>query len=100
MDHRQERLHPLSRCLIGVYLAPSVEVVIRGKERAILTIDPIANDHKSVVPKQLRYISPIAHRQLCIGIAYGSALLDSTLKLQHDHRQSIDIDHAIRYPTL
>ena len=88
-------------CLVcSLHLAPSIEELVRRKQRAIFIVYTIADDYKSIIAEQLRNIPTIAHRQLCIGIHDGGIFLYGTLKLQYHYRQTIHIDDAIRDTSL
>ena len=100
MNHGEQRTNTICSFIVGFYLLPRIEILVRGKQRTIFVIYTIAYHHKSIVFKQFRNISAITHRKLSIGIHDGSFFLYCTLKLQHHHWQPIDVDYPIGYSSL
>ena len=88
-----DALQILVRCL---YFPPGVEEIIGAEQGTVFIIDPIADNHKSVVNKKARDIPLVAHGKLSIGIHDGRILIGGSLKLQNNEGQTIHIYDGIR----
>ena len=94
--HGYERADAIQLLVIGLDFAPGVKKVVRGKEGAILVVRTVADDQEGVVFEQFRNIPAIAHGELDVGIHDGSVFFDSTLELQHHHRNAVEKDNTVR----
>ena len=93
--HRNKGIKTVKLLIVGVYLSPSVEKVIRAEKRTVLVIRSIAYYDKSVVFEYLRYVSAITNRKLLVRIHYRGIFFYGALKFKDYNRNTIHEHNAV-----
>ena len=95
LNHCGQRVDPVHLLIVGFYLSPSIEEVIRREEGTVLVVCPVADYHKSVILEQFGNVSAIAYRELGVRIHDGRVFLDRTLEFEHHNGNAIDEHNAV-----
>ena len=94
--HSYKRADAIQLLVIGLDFAPGIKEVVRSKEGAIFIVCTVADDQECIVLEQFGNVPTIAHGELGVGVHDSSVFLDSTLELQHHHRNSVEKDNTVR----
>ena len=95
LDHCGQRVDAVHLLIVGFYLSPSIEEVIRRKEGTVFIVCSIADYHESVIFEQFGNVSAIAHRELGVRIHDGRVFLDCTLEFEHHNGNAVDEHNAV-----
>ena len=91
-----QRVYPVFLdLLIASDLAPRVEEIILGKDRAHLRVHPIGDHAEGMVLHQLGDVSGVAGGELDVGVVDRCLLTDRALELKHHQWNAIDVEDAI-----
>ena len=77
---------------------PTVEEIVRRKQRACFIVHPIADDAERIVFHQFRNISSVADALLFVSIINRNLFFYRCFKLKNHHRNPVDIQNQIRNP--
>ena len=94
-DHRGQRVDSVHFLIVGFYLSPSIEEVIRREEGAVLVVCTVADNDECVILEQLGNVSAITHRELGVRIHDGCVFLDRALEFKHDNGDTVNEHDAV-----
>ena len=94
-DHRGQRVDSVHFLIIGFYLSPSIEEVIRREEGAVLVVCTVADYYESVIFEQLGNVSAITYCELGVCIHDGRVFLDRTLEFEHNNGDAVNEYNAV-----
>ena len=100
LNHRYEGIDAIQLHIIILDLSPRIEKVVGREEGTVLIVSTVTDNDKSVILENLRDISAVTHGELGVCIHDGSVFFHRALEFQHNNRDTVYKDNAVRNASL